>query len=131
MTKSIALLGLALVAVAAALCGGEEQPNQVREFMRRKLPHSQKVLEGLVTEDFESIAKHAQELSLISQAATWQVLQTPDYLDHSTEFRRAADRLTEAARKKNLDGAALAYIDVTMSCINCHKYVRGVRIAGQ
>ena len=99
--------------------------------MRRKLPHSQKVLEGLATEDFEMIAKHAQELSLLSQATTWQVLQTPDYLDHSTEFRHAADRLTEAARKKNLDGAALAYVDVTMSCINCHKYVRGARISAK
>jgi len=129
MTKSIALLGLALVAVAAAFCGGEEQPNKVREFMRRKLTHSQKVLEGLVTEDFDAIAQHAQELSLLSQAANWQVLQTPDYLDHSTEFRRAADRLRDAARKKNLDGSALAYVDVTLSCVNCHKYVRGTRMA--
>ena len=100
MTKTIALVGLVALGIGAALYGGDEQPNQVREFMRRKLPHSQKVLEGLVTEDFEMIAKHAQELSLISQAATWQVLQTPDYLDHSTEFRHAVDRLTEAAQRR-------------------------------
>jgi cytochrome c556 len=92
--------------------------------MRRKLAHSEQVLAGLVTEDYQLIAQHAQHLSLLSQQTTWQVLQTPEYLDHSTEFRRAADRLTEAARKKNLDGAALAYVDVTMSCVNCHKYVR-------
>ena len=37
--------------------------------------------------------------------------------------------MTEAARKKNLDGAVLAYVDLTMKCINCHKYVRGVRVS--
>jgi len=133
MSKQIALWGLTVVGICAVFCGavrcGGEQPNQVREFMRSKLAHSEQVLGGLVTEDYELIAQHAQHLSLLSQQATWQVLQTPEYLDHSTEFRRAANRLTSAARKKNLDGAALAYVDVTMSCINCHKYVRDTQNA--
>jgi cytochrome c556 len=131
MSKKIPFMGIVMIGIGVALCGGAEPPNQVREFMRRKLTHSEQVLEGLATEDFKSIAQHAQQLSLLSQATTWQVLQTADYLDHSSEFRRAADRLTEAARKKNLDGAALAYVDMTMSCINCHKYVRETRAAGK
>jgi cytochrome c556 len=97
--------------------------------MRAKLSHSQKVLEGLTTEDFDMIAQNAQAMSLLSQATNWQVLQTPEYLDQSREFRRAADAVTEAAKKKNLDGAALAYVEMTMKCINCHKYVRGVHMA--
>ena len=28
-----------------------------------------------------------------------------------------------------LTKAALAYVDVTMKCVNCHKYVRQVRMA--
>ena len=92
--------------------------------MRAKLVHSQKVLEGLTLEDFNLIAKHAQELSLLSQAAQWQVLQTPDYLHQSREFRRVADRLTESARQKNLDGATLAFTELTTECVHCHKYVR-------
>jgi cytochrome c556 len=106
-----------------------QEPNKVSEFMRAKLVHSQKVLEGLATENFDQIAKNAQDLSLLSQAATWQVLQTAEYRDRSTEFRRSADALAEAAKKKNLEGAALAYVDVTMKCVNCHKYVRQVRMA--
>jgi cytochrome c556 len=58
-------------------------------------------------------------------------LQTPEYSQRSAEFRRAADALTEAARKRNLDGATLAYVDVTTKCVSCHKYVRGVRIAAR
>jgi hypothetical protein len=38
-------------------------------------------------------------------------------LDHS-------HAITEAARNKSLEGAALAYVDATMQCVSCHKYVR-------
>jgi cytochrome c556 len=100
--------------------------NAVKEFMRAKLTHSQKVLEGLALEDFDLIAKNAQAMSLLSKDATWQVLQTPQYLQQSQDFQRAADAVTDAAKKKSLDGAALAYVELTMKCINCHKYVRGV-----
>ena len=126
------LVGLCVAMAWQATPGNSAPPaNQVREFMRKKLVHSQKVLEGLTVNDLEMVAKNAQELSLLSQAATWQVLQTPDYLQQSADFRRTADALTEAARKGNLDGAALAYVELTMKCVSCHKYVRGVRIASR
>ena len=124
-----------LIAVAALAClsllvaPGRTDEDPVDAFMRAKLTHSKEVLEGLTLEDFDQIAKHGQELSLLSQAAAWNVLQTPEYKQHSLEFRRSADSLTKAAKNKNLDGAALAYVDVTLKCVNCHKYVRGVRTA--
>lgn len=101
--------------------------NDVRDFMRVKLEHSKKVLEGLTTDDFDLIAKNAQAMSLLSLDATWQVLQTPEYAQRSADFRRTADALNEAAKKKNLDGAALAYVELTMKCISCHQYVRDAR----
>jgi hypothetical protein len=118
-----------VVAVVLASVGRTQQPNNVSDFMRLKLNHSKDVLEGIVQEDFDKIAKNSQAMSLLSQAATWQVLQTPEYLQHSAEFRRTADALTRAAKEKNVDAAALAYMELTMKCVNCHKYVRGVRIA--
>jgi hypothetical protein len=102
------------------------EPNEVAVFMRPKLKHSQGVLEGLTTENYEMIAKHSQEMSLLSQASNWQVLQTVEYRERSTEFRRSVDALTEAAKKRQLDTAALAYVDVTLKCVSCHKYVRTV-----
>lgn len=108
----------------------EPKPKEnIEVFMRVKLSHSQKVLEGLTTEDYDKVAKSSQEMSLISQAAQWQVILTPEYTRRSGEFRREVDALTQAAKKKNLDGATLAYLRVTMSCISCHKYVRSVREA--
>lgn len=126
---------LAVFLAASAVAGWglsratSQDDGKLKDFMELKLDHSQETLRGIVTEDFGLIAKHAQEMSLLSQAASWRVFQTAEYLQHSSEFRRAADALTEAAREKNLDSAALRYVDLTLKCVNCHKYVRGVRMA--
>ena len=120
-------VGLAVVVTSVSSFG--DKPNEVSVFMRAKLDHSKKLLEGLALEDFTLIARQSQELSLLSQATNWQVLQTDEYLEQSAEFRRSADALTEAAREKNLDAAALRFVDLTMKCVNCHKYVRKVRMA--
>jgi hypothetical protein len=128
----VAVVSLGLLLLSAGLSvipARSQQPNEVGAFMRMKLEHSQKVLEGVALEDFALIERSSQQLSLLSQAANWQVLQTPDYLQHSLDFRRSADALTKAARDKNLDGAALAYVQMTMNCVNCHKYVRTARLA--
>jgi len=116
---SAGLLAAALVAQEPA-----PKPDDVADFMRAKLGHSQRVLEGLALEDYDLIARGAQELALASQASSWQVLQTEEYARQSAEFRRSCDSLRTTAKAKNLDGAALAWMEVTMKCIQCHKYVR-------
>ena len=128
--------------VAAVLCIGlffvgrgqtdepkRNAPNQSVAFMRLKLDHSQKVLEGLAMEDFELVAKHARLIALLTEDENWKLFQTVEYRHFSAEFQRLANELTKEAQKKNLDGTALAYVQMTMSCVNCHKYVRGVRMA--
>ena len=131
--KSWIAVALLVFSLAAFLVGQgmSEPPPSLRDFMRVKLSHSQKVLEGLTTQDFDMIAKNSEALKRLSLESDWQVIQTPEYQDFSKHFRRAADALTETAKKKNLDGAALAYVELTMNCINCHKYVRGVRMAAR
>lgn len=98
-------------------------------FMRGKLTASQNVLDGLVTEDFKKIEKGGQKMLVMSKAADWQVFQTGTYAQYSAEFQRTADRLVKMAKKKQLDSAALSYMHVTMTCINCHKYVKKERLA--
>jgi hypothetical protein len=121
---------LAVAAVTGSRPTADEsttRPDQVAVFMRAKLAHSQNVLEGLAIEDYDLIDKGAQELSLASEDASWQVLQTEDYARQSADFRRSCDSLRKAAKSHNLDGAALAWMEVTMKCVQCHKYVRDVR----
>lgn len=113
-----------MVAAAPADQKATVEPDKVAAFMRAKLAHSQNVLEGLAVEDFDLIDRGANDLALASQASSWQVLQTADYARHSDEFRRSCNALRAAAKARNLDGAALAWMEVTMKCIQCHKYVR-------
>jgi len=103
------------------------EPDKVGVFMRAKLGHGQKVLEGLTVEDYDLIEKGAHDLALASQDSSWQVLQTEDYARQSDDFRRSCNALRAAAKARNLDGAALAWMEVTMKCIQCHKYVRDTR----
>jgi hypothetical protein len=100
------------------------RPDDVAVFMRAKLDHASEVLEGLSLADFEKIRRGGQLLALASQASSWQVLQSEEYARQSVAFRRACERLERAATEKNLDAAALAWMDVTMKCVQCHRYVR-------
>ncbi len=125
----IAVVGCGVFSLLAPGGMGQQQRANLKDFMRVKLRHSQKVMEGLVLEDFDEIAKNSQEMSLLSLAETWQVFETPEYVEFSRKFRNAADALTDAAKDKNLDRATLAFNQVTTKCVECHKYVRGIRMA--
>jgi hypothetical protein len=114
-------------AVCAAVTAQDTAVDAVAVFMRAKLDHSKNVLEGLALADFDLIARGAQELSLASQESSWQVLQTEDYARLSAEFRRSCDSLRSAAKAENLDGAVLAWMEVTQKCVQCHRYIRDER----
>jgi len=105
----------------------QEKPGAKR-FMRAKLEASQTILEGLVTENFEQVSNGARKMIVMSKAAEWQVIQGPIYSQHSAEFQRAGERLVKQAKEKNLEGATLAYMQLTMNCVTCHKYVRGAKL---
>jgi len=121
---AVALTLPGAVAVVPAAEPEPLRPDDVAVFMRAKLDHSSEVLEGLSLADFEKIRRGGQLLALASQASSWQVLQSEEYARQSVAFRRACERLERAAAEKNLDAAALARMDVTMKCVQCHRYVR-------
>jgi cytochrome c556 len=125
-------LGSCLLLISA-MAGGALLPSQaaaqvkLSDFMRVKLDHSQKTLEGLSKGDFDLIAKHSQSISLLCEEELWMVIQTAEYRERSREFQRSVNAITDAARKKNLEAATLAYVDATMKCVSCHKYIREAR----
>lgn len=126
------LLLLFLLAVAAGFLAARAQSKRTRatrEFMREKLALSQGVLEGLTTEDYDHILARGTRLGAMSQAADWRVFENPDYDQQSVTFRRHTDSLVRAAKEQHLDAATLAYVRLTMSCVDCHKLVRGKLVA--
>jgi hypothetical protein len=128
---ALALVGMTTMGIVAfqwsdASAKPAEKP--VERFMQQKLTHAQDVLEGLVMEDFDQIEKAAGDLHALSQAAEWQVLRTPSYDLFSKEFQSACTQLEKAAKEKNIDGASLAWVRVTMNCLSCHKHVRNSKV---
>ena len=120
-------LFLGMIVAALAATGGVRAQDRLAAFMQAKLTHSEKTLEGLAKGDFELISKHSQAISLLCEDELWAVLQTPEYRERSNDFRRNVNAITDAARKKNLEAATLAYVNATLNCVSCHKYVRETR----
>lgn len=108
----------------------EEEQSPLAKFMRKKLAASDQILEGLVTENFGKIGKGAEQLESMSKAEKWRVSNDPIYAQMSREFRRTAKQLQEDAKEATIDAAALTWIKVTMSCIECHKWTKGMLLAG-
>jgi cytochrome c556 len=130
--KTKLLLLAVLLVVAAGLSVGKAQTKRNRaakEFMRDKLELSQRVLEGLATEDFDLIIAKGTRLNAMSQEADWRLFENPDYDQQSVVFRRHVNSLVKAAKDRNLDAATLGYVRMTMSCVDCHKLVRGKLVA--
>jgi hypothetical protein len=104
-------------------------PKKLRELMFRKLENSQKLLAAICLNDLDSVTKHGQTLIQLSKEAEWKVYKTPQYEMNSEDFRSTAEKLVSNAKEKNLEGAKLAYLEMTLTCFHCHKYVRDVGMA--
>jgi len=123
----LALVSLPFVPALSTGRAGQQEKQNRSEFMRRKLEFSKNVLEGLSLEQYPMIEKNAKALKVLSQAAEWEVPMIPnatDYVALTSEFQRYTDDLVKAAKQGNIDGATLAYVKLTMNCVQCHKYVR-------
>jgi hypothetical protein len=133
MKKSLTIL--ATLVLITAMCGvnhtrgGDEQPkdNAGSLWMKQKLVASQNLLAGLTMADYPAIEKNAQSMIAVGYLEKWIRADTPEYQTMLRDFLYANKSLTLAAREKNLDGATVAYLQLTLSCVNCHKVVRGPR----
>lgn len=103
---------------------------QTRITMQAKLEHSQKVMEGLVTHDFDRIQKAASALSQISLTPPPDLTRAGDKSDEQVyehfrmEFARLAGQLEGHARRKELEASAYIQQNLTATCIACHEYIR-------
>jgi hypothetical protein len=107
-----------------------EKESGVKEAMRQKVAYSQQVLVGITLEDYGLIVNNAEKLVELSNKTNWYSRQVPEYELFLNEFRRTAQELMKAGQQKNLDAASLAYGQMTLSCVNCHKFIRQSSGAG-
>ena len=135
MTTPIRWAVTVLVVVLLGTGHAQEKKPEARKagaktptVMQRKLAHAQKVLEGLALNDFDKIKSNADDLNQCAQEAGWKLVKTARYELYSNDFVRHLEGLQKAAKAKNTDAAALAYVEVTLTCVKCHQYVREEKI---
>lgn len=127
MKRSVLLGGLLLMMLFGTI--ESAQLPRVDDLMREKLEHSKSLLDALVRADYEAIERLANELVRVSEASTWSPSQEADYLRHALDFREIAVILSEEAQAGNIDGVTLSYVEMTRTCVRCHRYLSRARLA--
>jgi hypothetical protein len=117
-------------ATTRALQESEPQrpPTSHQLLMRDKLVYSNKGLEGLSMADYGKIAEAGNMLGVIARAAVMQSNPTEQYLQMNKNFQEQARDLERHAKEKNLDAASMDYMRITLTCVQCHNYIRERRI---
>ncbi len=122
----VIVLSVSLTAwMARAQKPGEAEPSF---WMKKKLEFSQHILTGLATADFEKISISASSMNRLGEIEKWsRRTGAEEYRTQLRIFRFANEDLVRAADAKNIDGAALAFSQLTLSCVNCHKVMRDAK----
>lgn len=98
------------------------------EAMKEKRLRAHAVLDALTAGDAEAVRKNAQSLSEIADMRVFAAgYKTDRYKFQAQAFRAAVEDMLAAAKAKNLDAAALAYADMTRTCVKCHTHFRGIK----
>jgi hypothetical protein len=121
----LTLAGFCIIASSTILTLSR-QSDPRPDIMVEKLEYSQQLLEAIILEDFPRAERLADQLALLAELSNWDVIRTPEYTRRSLVFSGAAGRLAEAAGDNDSDGVALGYVELTLQCFQCHKYLRGL-----
>src|SRR5690349_11590465 len=130
MTSLLVAVAVAGTVLVLPLHGQEKKPDEQQKssvWMKMKLQGSQNIVAGLTESDFDKILTNAQAMAFVGYLEKWNKAEMPDYKRQVSYFEFANRELIRQAREKNLEGATLAYNQLTVSCVQCHKIVRDAK----
>jgi hypothetical protein len=125
--KNTLVGAIALLVVLGTVVYG--QTAITRRVMRQKLTHAQQILEALTTSDMTLLERESAALLRITESPQWSEVNSPELRRYSDAFVKAIRDLTESARRRDLDAAAIQYGALTMTCYECHRRRKDSRIA--
>jgi hypothetical protein len=112
--KSLVLV-LSILALSAFQTGREEP---VKALMKAKAGYAHRLLDAVVLGEVEVIRDQAFRLKAVAQSSDWKVVDTEEYVRETESFTRATERLLRSAAGGSREAAALAYVDLTLSCVH-------------
>ena len=92
--------------------------------MKKKLDYSQAILRGLATGDFEMIKTNGVQMRLLNRVEGFVRRRNPRYRMHVRAFENICEEIVEQANDENLPGVTLAFNQLTVNCVNCHRSLR-------
>jgi hypothetical protein len=125
------LAGLVAMAAGHGLAQPKDKSDSLpippeNEAMKEKRVRAHAVLDALTAGDPDTLRRNAEVLVAIADMRVFvSAYKTDEYRYQAQVFKHAADDLLAAAKAKNMDGAALAYSDMTRTCVKCHGHFRG------
>ncbi|HEY5618822.1 MAG TPA: hypothetical protein VIK60_12840 [Vicinamibacterales bacterium] len=130
MSRLLIRAGFTVMLAWLGLTEVSGQTVQLSRVMREKLQQSQGLLAALVTSDWGDLERRSRQLEVLTRDPAWAVMNAPEYTRHAAAFLRATQDLIEAAQRRDPEGAPLAYVSLTLTCVRCHQMVARARLAG-
>jgi hypothetical protein len=119
--QAVAALAVAVTVLFVCPARGQDKASI---WMKQKRELTQNVLAGLTEGDFDKINANAAAMNFLGYLEKWARAGQPEYKQQTTYFAFANRELIRHAKEKNIDGATLAFNQLTTSCVQCHKIVR-------
>ena len=112
------------------------QQQSEKALMAAKRDRTHAVLDALTAGDHDIIQREATALISLADRPIFVTgasdaeddrYKSEEFQFQVEKFKHAAGDLLAAAKAKNLDSAALAYSDLTRTCVKCHTHFRGTK----
>ena len=110
-----------------------QNEDDANAWMVAKLNGSQNILAHLTNGDLGAVATDARRMQVMTYLEQW--LTASDVEEHSAyrgqmnTFEFSTKELIRHAEDGNVDGALDSYVDMTRTCVKCHKLIRDVPAA--
>ena len=127
MTTRLSVLTIVMLLLTAGVA--RAQTARTAPMMREKLVHAQRVLEALTISNYEMLDRESAALTRIAESPRWAELKTPELRGYTDSFLKAVADLAAASKRRDLDSAAANYSTLVTTCYQCHKHLKGTRIA--
>ena len=109
------------VAVFISVVGAAAQSVRLQMLMQQKREYARELLMAVTLGDWTELERLGSGLLQLTDDPTWAQLKSPEYAEYSAAFLGATQSLLDAARRRDTVAAPLAYISLTMSCVQCHQ----------
>ncbi len=95
-------------------------------WMQAKLDYSAAILRGMAMGDVEAVKKNAKQMQMLNRVEGFVRRRNPDYARQVDNFERVTKDLVRQAELGNIDGIALEFSQLSLSCVRCHQVLRVV-----